>query len=245
LKRFVHDYEQKKAEKHPVVELIPKKFKEKVAVVGGGPAGLSAAWYLVRLGYNVTVFEASDKAGGLLQYAVPDYRLPKDLLDLEIQMILDMGVELKTGFKVGQNEDFTFDQLKRRGLLRQRGFDAVVVATGATGAYKLRVPGEDDLSGISYGIDFLKQVHEGKIKSTKGKKIVIVGGGNVAIDVSRICRRLGSDDITVVCLEEQYEMPAYEEEVEGAIEEGIKIINRCGVKQILGKKGKVAVIETL
>jgi heterodisulfide reductase subunit A len=245
LKRFVHEYDQKKKDKHPTIEPIPKKYKEKIAIVGGGPAGLSAAWWLAKNGYPVTVFEKNYKAGGLLQYAVPDYRLPKDLLDQEIQMILDMGVELKTGFKVGQNEDFTFDQLKKRGLLRQRGFDAVIVATGATGAYKLRVPGEDDLEGISYGIDFLKNVHEGRIKSTKGKKIIVIGGGNVAIDVSRICRRLGSDDITVICLEEMYEMPAYEEEIEGAKEEGIKIINRCGVKQIIGKKGKVAGVETL
>ncbi|NHJ39796.1 MAG: FAD-dependent oxidoreductase [Asgard group archaeon] len=245
LKRFVSDYEFKKLKGKPEVQPIPKTHKEKIAIVGGGPAGLSAAWDLVKRGYNVTVFEKNNKAGGLLQYAVPDYRLPKELLDLEIQMILDMGVELKTGYKVGQNEEFTFDQLKKRGLLRQRGFDAVIVATGASGAYKLRVPGEDDFGEIYYGINFLKDVHEGKIKSTKGRKIIVVGGGNVAIDTSRICRRLGATDITVVCLEEMLEMPAYEEEIEGAIEEGIKIINRCGVKQILGKKGNVSGIETL
>ncbi|MGC9778382.1 MAG: FAD-dependent oxidoreductase [Candidatus Heimdallarchaeota archaeon] len=244
LKRFVSDYEFEQLKGPPKIELIPKKFKEKVAVIGGGPAGLSAAWDLVKRGYHVTVFEKNKKAGGLLRYAVPDYRLPKNLLDMEIQMILDMGVELKTGYKVGKNEDFTFDQLKKRGLLRQRGFDAVVVATGSSGARKLNVEGED-LEGISYGIECLKKAHEGKMPSTKGLKTVVIGGGNVAVDVSRTCRRLGATDITVISLEQYIEMPAYKEEIQGAIEEGIKIVNSCGIKRIVGKNGKVAGVETL
>jgi heterodisulfide reductase subunit A len=244
LKRFVSDYEYAQLQGPPKVEPIPKIHKEKIAVVGGGPAGLSAAWDLVKRGYHVTVFEKNEKAGGLLQYAVPDYRMPKNLLDMEIQMIVDMGVELKTGYTVGQNEDFTFDQLKKRGLLRQRGYDAVIVATGSAGAYKLNVEGED-LEGVGYGIECLKKAHEGKMPSTKGRKMVVVGGGNVAIDVARTCRRLGATDITVISLEEFVDMPAYEEEIHGAIEEGIKMVNSCGIKRIVGQKGKVTGIETL
>jgi len=244
LKRFVADYEYETLKGAPKIEPLPKIHKEKIAIVGAGPAGLTAAWYLAKKGYRVTLFERNKKAGGLLQYAVPDYRMPKDLLDMEIQMILDLGVELETEFSVGQNEDFTFDHLKKRGLLRQKGFDSVIIATGATGAYKLEAEGEDS-RGIYYGIEFLKMAQEGRIKSTKGTKVIVVGGGNVAIDVSRICKRLGSEDITVVCLEEMFEMPAYKEEVHGAIEEGIKIVNRCGVKRMVGKDGKIRGIVTL
>jgi heterodisulfide reductase subunit A len=244
LKRFVADYEYEMLKGAPKIDPIPKIHKERIAIIGAGPAGLTAAWYLAKRGYRVTLFERSKKAGGLLQYAVPDYRMPKDLLDMEIQMILDLGVELRTEFSVGQNEDFTFDHLKKRGLLRQKGFDSVIVATGAVGAYKLETEGEKS-RGIYYGIEFLKMAHEGRIKSTKGTKIIVIGGGNVAIDVSRISKRLGSDDVTVICLEDTHEMPAYKEEIHGAIEEGIKIINRCGVKRIGAKDGKVSGVITL
>jgi heterodisulfide reductase subunit A len=244
LKRYVADYEYEKLKGAPKIDPVPIIQKEKIAIIGAGPAGLTSAWYLAKRGYRVTVFERNKKPGGLLQYAVPDYRMPKDLLDMEIQMILDLGVELKTEFSVGQNEDFTFDQLKKRGLLRQKGFDSVIVATGAVGAYKLETEGEES-RGIYYGIEFLKMALEGRIKSTKGTKIVVIGGGNVAIDVSRISKRLGADDVTVICLEDTHEMPAYKEEIHGAIEEGVKIINRCGVKRIRAKDGKVSGVITL
>lgn len=244
LKRFVADYEKENLESQIKIEPPPIRFKEKIAIVGGGPAGLTAAWYLAKRGYKVTIFEQNKKVGGLLQYAVPDYRLPKNILDMEIQRILDLGIELRTGFKVGQNDELTFDDLKRRGLLRQKGYDIVIVATGAIGAYKLKVPREESI-GVSYGIDFLKEIHEGKIDSLVDKKLIVIGGGNVAIDTARVARRLGSKKVTVVCLEDTHEMPAYEEEIEGAKEEGIEIITRCGVKEILEKEGKVAGIVTL
>ena len=150
---------------HKKVEPIEKIYKEKIAIVGAGPSGLSSAWWLAKKGYKVTVYEMKEKAGGLLQYAIPDYRLPKAVLDHEIQRILDLGVELKTGFTVGQDSsDLTFNDLKKRGLLRRKGYDAVIVSTGAVGSNKLYIEGED-LEGVLPGLEFLKAVCDKKITS--------------------------------------------------------------------------------
>ena len=184
-----------------------------------------------------------EKAGGLLQYAIPDYRLPKDVLDYEIQRILDLGVKLKTGFRVGQNSELTFNDLKRRGLLRRKGYDAVVVATGAVGSYELFVVGED-LEGIMPGLEFLKQVCDKKITSLKGK-IGIVGGGNTAVDVARVAKRLGADHVKILYRRSRKEMPAYQEEIDDAIEEGIEIVPQVQVSKFIGKNGKLKSAELL
>ncbi|NHJ06166.1 MAG: FAD-dependent oxidoreductase [Candidatus Heimdallarchaeota archaeon] len=242
LKDFICEWERKEI-KEKNVQPLPKIYKEKIAIVGAGPSGLSSAWWLAKKGYNVTVFEMKNKAGGLLQYAIPDYRLPKDVLNHEIQRILDLGVELKTGFRVGQNEELTFDDLKRKGLLRQKGFDAVIVATGAVGSYELFVDGEN-LDGVIPGLEFLKDVCDKKVKSLKGK-VGVIGGGNTAVDVARVAKRLGADEVKILYRRSQKEMPAYQEEIIDAIDEGIEIVPQVQISKFLGKSGKLTTAELL
>ena len=218
LKNFICEEERKEIDTKKV-EPIKKIYKEKIAIVGAGPSGLSSAWWLAKKGYKVTIYEMKEKAGGLLQYAIPDYRLPKDVLDYEIQRILDLGVELKTGFTVGQNEDLTFDDLKKRGLLRRKGYDAIVVSTGAVGSNELFIEGED-LKGVLPGLNFLKAVCDKKIIEIKGK-VGIIGGGNTAVDVARVAKRLGADEVKILYRRSKKEMPAYQEEIEDGIEEGV------------------------
>ncbi len=242
LKNFICDYERKEM-KEEKIQPVPKIYKEKIAIVGAGPSGLSSAWWLAKKGYKVTIYEMKEKAGGLLQYAIPDYRLPKDVLDHEIQRILDLGVELKTGFRVGQNDELTFDDLKKRGLLRRKGFDAVIVASGASGNYKMSVEGED-LKGVTPGLTFLKDVCDKKITKVKGK-IGIVGGGNTAIDVSRVAKRLGASEVKLLYRRGRGEMPAYQEEIDDAIEEGILVDTQVQVGKFIGKNGKLIAAELL
>ncbi|MHA1245645.1 MAG: FAD-dependent oxidoreductase, partial [Candidatus Heimdallarchaeota archaeon] len=241
LKNFICEEERKEID-HKKVEPIEKIYKEKIAIVGAGPSGLSSAWWLAKKGYKVTVYEMKEKAGGLLQYAIPDYRLPKDVLDYEIQRILDLGVELKTGFTVGQDSDLTFDDLKKRGLLRRKGFDAVIVSTGAVGSNKLFIDGED-LDGVLPGLEFLKAVCDKKITELKGR-VGIVGGGNTAIDAARVAKRLGAD-VTVLYRRSKKEMPAYQDEIDDAIEEGIDVQIQVQISKIIGKNGKLIAAELL
>ncbi|MHA1836642.1 MAG: FAD-dependent oxidoreductase, partial [Candidatus Heimdallarchaeota archaeon] len=241
LKNFICEEERKEID-HKKVEPVEKIYKEKIAIVGAGPSGLSSAWWLAKKGYKVTVYEMKEKAGGLLQYAIPDYRLPKDVLDYEIQRILDLGVELKTGFTVGQGSDLTFDDLKKRGLLRRKGFDAVIVSTGAVGSNKLFIDGED-LDGVLPGLEFLKAVCDKKITELKGR-VGIVGGGNTAIDAARVAKRLGAD-VTVLYRRSKKEMPAYQDEIDDAIEEGIDVQIQVQISKIIGKNGKLIAAELL
>jgi heterodisulfide reductase subunit A len=243
LKNFICEWERKELMNESKVEPIPKQFKEKIAVIGAGPSGLSSAWWLAKKGYKVTVYEMKDKAGGLLQYAIPDYRLPKDVLDHEIQRILDIGVELKTGVRVGQNAEITFDDLKKRGLLRRKGYDAVIIATGAIGSYELFVEGED-LEGVVPGLDFLKDVCDKKITNLKGK-VGIIGGGNTAIDVARVAKRLGADEVKVLYRRSKMEMPAYQEEIDDAVEEGIILDTQVQIGKFIGKNNKLTALELL
>ncbi len=193
--------------------------KEKIAVVGAGPAGLSCAYQLARRGYKVTVFESLAEAGGMLRYGIPDYRLPRDVLAAEIKRIADLGVEIRCNTKVGK--DVAFDAL-------QKDYDAVFVGIGAHEGKKIKVEGEDG-PGVYTGTELLRQIAMGTPPSI-GEKVAVIGGGNTAIDAARICRRLPAGDakkqgadVTLFYRRTRKEMPAIEEEVVGAVEENVKI----------------------
>jgi NADPH-dependent glutamate synthase beta subunit-like oxidoreductase/Pyruvate/2-oxoacid:ferredoxin oxidoreductase delta subunit len=193
--------------------LTDEKMPQKVAVIGAGPSGLSCAYQLARRGYGVTVFETLSKPGGMLRWGIPGYRLPESVLDSEIQGILDLGVELKCGVKVGK--DISLDDL-------QKSFDAIYVALGAQQGVRLGVEGEE-APNVFAGVDFLNRFHHGeKLDLGKDVVVIVVGGGDTAIDAARICKRLGAN-VTILYRRTLQEMPAIKDEVEEAIQEGIKI----------------------
>ncbi|UYO64355.1 FAD-dependent oxidoreductase [Acetobacterium wieringae] len=214
-----------------------KKFDEgkKIAVVGSGPAGLSCAYYLSVLGHQVTVFEKEKKLGGMLTLGIPSFRLEKDIVEAEIEILRELGVKFVTGAEVGKY--VTLDEL------RTAGYDGFYLAIGAQGGRKLGIDGED-AQGVISGIDFLKQVNTGDSVSLSGKTIVI-GGGNVAVDVARTAIRTGASTVELYGLEDRGDMPASEEEVQETIEEGIGINNGWGPKRILAENGKVTGIELM
>lgn len=188
-----------------------KKYSEKIAVVGSGPSGLTCAYQLARLGYPVTIFEARKKSGGMLRYGIPEYRLPEDIIDKELQRIIDLGVELKCNTRIGK--DISLADLKKE-------YKAVYVAIGAHKGRKLGIEG-DDAANIYTGVDFLHQIAN-KAKIDLGDKVIVIGGGDAAIDAARVARRLGSD-VTILYRRTIKEMPALASEVEEAQKEGIKI----------------------
>jgi heterodisulfide reductase subunit A-like polyferredoxin len=208
----------------PWVPEIKEKREEKVAIVGSGPAGLTAAYYLAQQGYQVTVYEKLPVKGGMMAVGIPEYRLPKAELEKEIAVIEALGVTIRTGVEFGK--DITLDSLKKDG------FSAVFMATGLHGSRALGVKGED-LKGIHKGTTFLRDAALGKAEKLTGKTIVI-GGGNVAVDVALTARRLGAEDVTMVCLEKRDEMPAWDYEIEEAIEEKVNIVNSKGPLRFYG-----------
>ena len=216
---------------------IPKKrhdySNKKIAIVGSGPAGLSCAYYLALDGYTVTVFEKERKLGGMLTLGIPSFRLEKDVIDAEIDILRALGVEFKPGVEVGK--DVSLDDL------RKQGYDAFYVAIGAQGGRKLGVEGED-VKNVLSGIEFLRKVNAGEEIRLSGKALVI-GGGNVAVDVARTAVRTGADEVTMYCLESRREMPASEEEIEEATEEHIAVNNGWGPKRILSENGAVTGVE--
>lgn len=205
----------------PIPAVLPSNGK-KVAIVGAGPAGLSAAYYLAKKGYSVKVLEALPIAGGMLAVGIPDYRLPKDSMNREIARLEKMGVEIRTGVKVGL--DVTMEEL-------EKSYDSVLIAVGAHGDSKLGIVGED-LPGVIPGVTFLRDVNLGRAGGFHGKKIVVVGGGNVAIDAARSALRLGAEEVNVVYRRTEAEMPAYAEEVAHAKEEGVKFTFLAGPSKI-------------
>jgi NADPH-dependent glutamate synthase beta subunit-like oxidoreductase len=209
LERYIGDYglDKKLAPKL----LVESKRTEKIAVVGSGPAGMSCAYHLARRGYPVTVFEAFPKTGGMLRYGIPDYRLPANILDAEIQRIADMGVEIKVNTAVGH--DITMDDLRKE-------YKATFVGLGAHTGLKLRVKGEE-AENVWTGTDFLHRVNAGESVAI-GNKVVVIGGGDTAIDAARVARRLGAE-ATILYRRTRTEMPAIQEEIDGAEEEGVRI----------------------
>lgn len=211
---------------------IPKKYHnygKSIAVIGSGPAGISCAYYLARDGYKVTVFEKERRIGGMLTLGIPSFRLEKDVVNSEIEVLSRMGVDFKTGVEVGR--DVTISELRRQG------FEAFYVAIGAQGGRKLNIPGED-ASGVIAGVDFLRSISLTSRPALEGK-VVVIGGGNVAIDVARTAVRDGADATAMYCLESAAEMPALPEEQEEARGEGIEINNGWGPKCFEVAEGRV------
>jgi len=212
--------------------VIPEKMHDfsdhKMAVIGAGPAGLSCAYFLAVKGYSVTVFEKEKLLGGMLTLGIPSFRLEKDVINAEIDCLKALGVEFKTGVEVGK--DVTIDEL------RKKGYGAFYVAIGAQGARQLGISGED-AEGVISGIEFLRNVNLKTMEKLSGD-VVVIGGGNVAIDVARTAVRYGAKSVTLYCLESRETMPAAKDEVDEALEEKIIIKNGWGPKTIVTKDGK-------
>ena len=227
IKKYIADKELK-AENRFIPEVY-EQYDEKVAIIGAGPSGLSCAYYAAVNGYKVTVYEKNEKLGGMLTLGIPEFRLEKDIIEAEIDVLKELGVIFKTGIEVGK--DVTIQSL------REEGFKAFFIGIGAQAGRKLNIPGED-LKGVQTGVDFLKEVALETANKLSGKTVVI-GGGNVAIDVARAAVRMGATITDMFCLETEEEMPALPEEQEEAKEEGVVINNSWGPKEILGSDGKV------
>lgn len=202
---------------------VADKTGKTVGIVGAGPAGLTAGYYLASKGHDVTVFDAFPQPGGMLRYGIPNYRLPEERLEKDIQAILDLGVSFKGDTSIGK--DISADQLKN-------DFDALFFASGANGSAKIPLEGSDK-EGVLWGWDFLRDVGLGKSFAFKGD-VIVIGGGNVAIDVALTAKRLGAEVVHLFCLEKREEMPAHEWEIARAEEEGVFINNAWAPKKVLG-----------
>ena len=218
--------------KLPPVAAPKNKRKEKVAIVGGGPAGMSAAYYLARLGYNVTVFEAMPVPGGMMAIGIPEYRLPRDVLREEIDRIVGLGVELKLDSAMGR--DYTLADLEAK-------YDAIFLATGASRSRKLGVPG-DNLPGVVPATLFLKQVNLGE-KPVLNGAVVVVGGGSTAMDAARSALRSGASSVTILYRRGRADMPAQPEEVEAAEHEGVAIVFEAAVTEVKGSDNGISSIR--
>jgi NADPH-dependent glutamate synthase beta subunit-like oxidoreductase/ferredoxin len=205
---------------------------KRVAIVGSGPAGLTAAYYLSKLGHGVTVFEASPFPGGMMRIGIPEYRVPKNVLDEEIREIESMGVEIRTNSRV--------DSLD---TLFEEGYHTIVVAIGTQEGQKLPIPGADQ-NGVLVSMDFLKDVNLGK-KVKVGKKVLVLGGGNVAFDCARVARRLGADEVHLACMESRDKMVATPEEISQGEEEGVVIHPSRTFARILSENGHIVGVESL
>ena len=238
IKKFVAEQELQ-ADKRYIPKVITHRgiadpYPEKIAIIGAGPAGLSCAYYLANMGYeNVTVFDKNEVPGGMLTLGIPSFRLEKDVVNAEIEVLREMGVHFQCGVEIGK--DLTIDQL------REQGYKGFYLAIGAQKSAPIGVPGED-LSGVYGGVDFLRRVNLGK-KPRIGKKCAVIGGGNVAMDVCRTAIRLGAKDTYIIYRRSQAEMPADAEEVAEAMEEGVQFRFLSAPAEILGENGKVKALK--
>ena len=238
VKRFIAQQDLDAATRFVPEKVIPKvdgAFDQQIAIIGGGPAGLSCAYYLAEKGYRPTVFEKERRLGGMLENGLPSFRLEKDVVQAEIDVLREMGVEFKCGVEVGK--DVTIQQL------RDDGYQAFYVAVGLQQAAKLDIAGED-LTGVKSGLDFLREVNAGKLKKLTGD-VVVIGGGNAAIDVARAALRLTKGSVNMYCLEKDEEMPTVPDEKNAGIADGVVINNSWAPKAILGEGGKVTGIELM
>ena len=231
LKRFVAEYERKGGKTRRSL----KKKRGKVLVIGSGPAGLAAANDLSLLGFEVTIFEALPVLGGMLAVGIPEFRLPRDILKMEIEGIREMGVEMKTHHPFHLNGD--------RKTFQELGFQAAFLSIGAHRSERLNIPGER-LQGVFHGVEFLRDIHLGKSLKI-GKRVVVIGGGNVAIDAARSAIRLGAESVRVYYRRSRKEMPAILEEVDEAIREGVRIHFLSSPVKIIGKGEKAAALECI
>ena len=235
VKKFVADLDLSQDNPYVPEKIIPNthgEFSEKIAIIGAGPAGLSAAYYLAIMGFKPVVFEKNKKPGGMLRYGIPTYKLEKDVIDAEIEIVKKLGVEIKCGIEVGK--DITIEQLK------QEGYKAFYIAIGCQGGKRPNVPNDTAL-GTDIAVHYLKETAENP-KQFKGN-VVVVGGGNVAIDCARTAHRLGANKVTMVCLEERDVMPASNGEILEALDEGIDIQNAWGPKELkVDEKGQVTAV---
>jgi NADH-quinone oxidoreductase subunit F len=227
LKRFIADYTFDRIGELPLITPLPPTGK-KVAVIGAGPAGLSCAYFLANMGHEVDVYEEESVAGGLLYWGIPEYRLPKKVLAREIEAIERAGVKIHLNTAVGK--DVSFEEIDDAS-------DAVYIATGAIRSRSLGVPGEK-LEGVESGLVFLKRValrHDYTVRD----RLVVVGGGNTAIDVARTAVRCGAKEVTILYRRTEKEMPADVKEIKGARDEGVKVVTLASPVEILGEDGKV------
>jgi heterodisulfide reductase subunit A len=230
LKRFMSDYEMNEGREKATP--IERTKEDKVAVIGSGPAGLACAYDLIREGYPVTVFEAAPKAGGLLRYGIPEYRLPEKVLDNEISYIQELGVEIKTGSPVNDLKDI-FNQ----------GYEVIFLATGAWVSQKMGIPNED-AQGVLHALNFLRKANSGE-KVELGSRVAIIGGGNAAVDAARVAKRLGAKEIAIIYRRSRTEMPADAGEVDEAENEGITLHLLAAPVKVLTKDNKVTGIQCI
>ena len=237
VKKFIAQLDLDAETRYIPPQVRPKvegEFEEKVAIIGAGPAGLTCAFYLAEKGYKPVVFEKRERPGGMLTYGIPAYKLPKDVVQAEVDVIEAMGAEFRYGVEVGR--DVTLDEL------REQGFKAFYVAIGCQGGRLAGIPGED-VEGVTVAVDFLREVATEQLVSGAATpvsgKVVVVGGGNVAIDVARTAARLGAESVEMLCLESRDIMPASNEEVAEAQADGVRLSCGWGPKEVLARDGRV------
>jgi len=234
LKRFVSDHLLEEEGAFPVPEIAEEKEKE-VAIVGSGPSGLTAAFYLRKKGYKVTVFEAESEVGGMLANAIPEYRLPKKLLNEEISVLTTMGIQFIVNTKVGK--DISLKELKNRG------YWAVYMAVGAQKDRSLSLEGDDELPHVYSALELLRDINLGKNVDMEGKKVAIIGGGNAAIDIARNLVRLNADEVNIVYRRTEKDMPAHKEEIEEAKYEQVKMHFQVNPVKVINDKNKIKGLE--
>ncbi|TET86883.1 MAG: FAD-dependent oxidoreductase [Desulfobacteraceae bacterium] len=231
IERFVADLDLNTTKRY--MPKIKEKKKDEVAIIGSGPAGLTCAYYLAQEGYQVTIFEKDTEPGGMLTAGIPSYRLPREVVNAEIQLIRDMDVTIKTGVEIGK--DTTIAQL------REEGFKAFFTAIGTQACLELGIEGEN-LDGVYGGLDYLRKINRGE-SVTLGKDIAVIGGGNTAMDAARSARRTGAENAFILYRRSLEEMPANAEEIKECQEEGIPIKTLAQPLRFIGENGRVKAIE--